>query len=204
MKKIFAILLCAMLIFALPIVASAETGEEPTDTTTETTSELSTTDKIVEYVKENIDKAVVIIVMLGYSIVESRLRGKTNGSITTLNNNAIAIAKSSAETIESAMSKVETIGGELYELKDKFETMLDEIRKSAEEKETLEVALNHVETFLKSAKLSTLELSNVVAELLVLANIPISKKEELYGRHKKAVHELEAVEEVTSDDGKEE
>jgi hypothetical protein len=193
-----------MLIFALPIVASAETGTEPTETPTETTSELSTTDKIVEYVKENIDKAVVIIVMLGYSIVESRLRGKTNGSITTLNNNAIAIAKSSAETIESAMSKVESIGGELYELKDKFETMLDEIRKSAEEKKNLEDALNHVETFLKSAKLATLELSNEVAELLVLANIPNSKKEELYARHTKAVHELEAVEEVTSDDGKEE
>ena len=88
----------------------------------------------------------------------------------------------------------------MNEYKAEFETVLKEIRKSAEEKKCLEDTLAHVETFLKTAKLATLELSNEVAELLVLANIPNSKKEELYARHKQAVQDLEEAEGVINND----
>ena len=91
----------------------------------------------------------------------------------------------------------------MVDIKKDFASLLDEVRKTAEEKQSLETTLIHVETFLKSSKLATLELANEVAELLVLANIPVSKKDEFYARHTQAVHEIESVEEVMSHERKE-
>ena len=161
------------------------------------------TDIIVEYLQENSEEFAVIGTLLGTIFYEVRKHRKLNGSIGTLNNNAITIAERSSETIKTALAEVEGIADVINGYKDEFASLLGEIRKSAEEKQSLETTLNHVETFLKTAKLATLELSNEVAELLVLANIPNSKKEELYSRHTQAVHALEAVEGVTSDDDSE-
>ena len=41
--------------------------------------------------------------------------------------------------------------------------------------------------YIKASKLANVELANELAELLVLANIPNSKKDELYSRHIAAV-----------------
>ena len=83
--------------------------------------------------------------------------------------------------------------------------MLEEIKRNAEEKKKLEDTITSVEKLLKATKLANLELSNEVAELLVLANIPNAKKDELYARHTNAVSQLEAVEkEVKEHEGKEE
>ena len=61
-----------------------------------------------------------------------------------------------------------------------------------------------METLLKATKLANIEMSNDVAELLVLANIPNAKKEELYARHTQALKQLEEVEkEVNDHEGKE-
>lgn len=208
MKKIFVILLCAMLILALPLAASAE----ETDTSTPETeiavegensaTDETVTESIVDYVVANIDKVVVIIVMAGYSIVESKLRGKMNGSIGTLNNNAIAIANNSANAINTAMDKVENVANRLKQYEDKFEALLEEIRVSEEEKKALQLALTKVESYLNTAKLANIEFANELAELLCLANIPNAKKDELYKKHVEGVQKLEA-EEVKSDDGSE-
>lgn len=222
MKKILAFLLCTVLICAVPVVASAEgapadanetvvenlpTAEEtPTEaenSASETIPEKTITENIVDYVTANFDKAVVIIVMAAYSIIESRLRGKTIGTIGKLNNNAITIAENSASSIKTAFERIENIAEVVNNFQDKIDSLLEEFRKNAEEKNTLEDTLNHVETFLKTAKLATLELSNTVSELICLSNIPNSKKETFYGRHIKAVNALEAAEEVMSNDGKE-
>ena len=63
-----------------------------------------------------------------------------------------------------------------------------------------------LENHLKVAKLANTELANEVAELLVLANIPNSKKDELYARHRAAVALIDAAStenEVENDDGEE-
>ena len=85
--------------------------------------------------------------------------------------------------------------------------MLAEVRANAEEKKKLEVALENTTTYLKAAELANEELGNELAELLVLANIPNAKKEELYSRHLAAVKEMhEAVntEVIPNDHGTEE
>lgn len=221
MKKIFALILCTLLVCMTPIVVSAEgdsaIATEPSEAVTETlpsenetategensASEETVTETIVGYVKSHFEEITVVGTLILTVFYEIRKHRKLNGSIGTLNNNAIAVAESSAKTIKAALAEVEDIGNVVKSYKDEFLVLLTEIRKSAEEKKSLEETLKHVESFLKTAKLATLELSNEVAELLVLANIPNSKKEELYARHTKAVHELEAAEEVTSNDGSE-
>lgn len=203
MKKLLAIMLCAMLIFATPIVASAEAesvdGSEQgtvatenltTETETATESEISPSDDetltegIVDYVKSHIEEIIVIIGMAAFSIIESRLRGKMNGSIGTLNNNAIAIANNSADAIKTALDKVEML-----------------LKNSEEEKKALKATLDNVEACLKSAKLANIEFANELADLLCLANIPNAKKDELLKAHIERVRKLES-EEVTSNDGK--
>ena len=198
MKRLFVLMLCIMLLCATPVVAfAAEDGAE-------VAVEKTMTEEIVDYVKSHIEEISVIVALLLTSFYEVKKHGKLNGSIGTLNNNAIAVAQNSAETIKTALAGVEGIAEVVNKYKDEIEALLGEIRKSDEEKKTLEDTLNHVEGFLKTAKLATLELSNEVAELLVLANIPPSKKEELYSRHRAAVNAISTAEsEVTAHDGEE-
>lgn len=206
MKKIFVLILCVMLLCATPIVAFAEEGETSEPAVEEVapeTEEKSMTEEIVDYFTSHLEEFSVIGTLLGMVIYEIRKHGKLNGSIGLLNNNAIAVATNSANVVKDALEKVEGIAEIIMGYKEEFAAVLMEIRKNAEEKQSMEATLSHVETFLKTAKLATLELSNEVAELLVLANIPNSKKDELYARHMNAVHELEVAEEVMSNDGKE-
>lgn len=212
MKRILAIILCVMLMGALPVVALAE-EVEPTveenippieDVVTEDASEAekTMTDIIVEYVKGHIEEIFVIVGTALFGFYEGVVRKKMNGSIGTLNNNAITIATDSAKAIKDSLTEVKGIAEIIKGYKEEFSALLGEVRKNAEDKQSLEDTLSQVATFLKSAKLANLELSNEVAELLVLANIPNSKKEELYSRHTKAVHDLEVVEkEVINNDG---
>ena len=208
MKKLIIIMLCAMLILALPIFASAEEIDVSTPETKiaveveNSASEKSVTENIVDYVIENIDKLVVIVVMAGYSIVEARLRGKMNGSIGTLNNNAVAIANNSANAINTALDKVENVTTKLKEYEDKFEALLAEIRVSEEEKKAMETALIKVEAYLNAAKLANIEFANELAELLCLSNIPNAKKDELYKQHMEGINKIK-MEEVKCDDGSE-
>lgn len=197
MKRIIIFALCVMLICAIPTVAFAATPEA------EVEAEKSVTEEIVGYVKSNIEEIVVILFMGLASFYEARQRGKMNGSIGTLNNNAISVANNSALAMKDMLSEVKDIAGVVAKYKDEFAVLIEEVKKSAEEKARLEDMLKHVETFLLAAKSATLELSNEVAELLVLANIPNSKKEELYSRHMKAVHDIEQAEEAISNDGEE-
>lgn len=208
MKKIFVILLCAMLLCTMPIVAFAE-GESVEENTIVTEGENSdaesktVTEMIVDWVQDNsIDISLVATLLL--SIFFDRLKHrKLTGSIGTLNNNAITVAENSASVIQSALAKVEGIAVVVQNYEKKMVSLIEEIQNSEEEKKALRDALIRVESYINSAKLANIELSNELAELLVLANIPNSKKDELYARHTKAVHELSEAEGVNSDDGKE-
>ena len=209
MKKIIVLILCAILVCAFSVSVSAaeeiptteEIVTEGENSASETIPEKTTTEIIVDYVKSHIEEISVIGTLLVTIVYEIRKHGKLNGSIGTLNNNAIAIAENSSTAIKAALAEAEDMAEVVKNYKDEIASLLGEIRKSAEEKQSLEDTLHHVETFLKTAKLATVELSNEVAELLILANIPNSKKDELYARHTKAIHDLEVAEEVMSNDG---
>lgn len=221
MKKFLMFMLCLMLLFVTPVMAFAsevesseveaevEAGAEA-GAEAEVEVEQTMTDTIVAYVQDNFEEISVIGTMILAAFYNYVTRGKLQGSIGTLNNNAVNIAQNSADTIKTALAGVKEIAEVVYKYKDEMESLIGEIRKSAEEKKSLEETLSHVEGFLKTSKLATIELSNEVAELLVLANIPLSKKDELYARHRAAVDaiavveaEAEATGEVTNHDGEE-
>jgi hypothetical protein len=219
MKKIIVFMLCTILIVmcVTPIVAFAESetpvvDETVTEVETVPTEEKETvtteekepiTDIIVNYVKEHFEELCVVVFLVLGKIFEKRSSLKLSKSVGTLNNNAVAIAESGTKSNTEVLKKMEAVAVTVKGYEEKFATLMDECRNMAVEKHTLEETLNQAEAFLKTAKLAILELSNEVAELLVLANIPNSKKEQLYARHTKAVHEIEAMEEVMSNDGKE-
>ena len=196
MKRFIVLMLCIMLLMVTPVVAyAAEEGAEVEKTMTE---------EIVDYVTSHVEELSVIGALIIGMFYEVRKHRNLNGSIGTLNNNAITVAQNSAETIKTALAGVEAIAKVVNEYKGEIEALLGEIRKSAEEKKALEDTLSHVEGFLKTSKLASKELADVIAELLVLANIPPSKKEELYSRHRAAVDALAAAEsEVNAHDGEE-
>lgn len=198
MKRFLVLMLCIMLLMVTPVVAyAAEDGAE-------VEVEQTMTEEIVDYVKSHVEELSVIVTLILGIFYEVKKHGKLTGSIGTLNNNAITVAQNSAETIKTALAGVEGIAEVVNKYKDEITDLLGEIRKSAEEKKALEDTLSHVEGLLKTSKLATIELANEVAELLVLANIPVSKKEELYARHRAAVNAITVAEsEVTTHDGEE-
>jgi hypothetical protein len=184
-----------MLICVAPISAFAVE-----DTPEAIPEEKPITEEIVDYVKSHVEELAVLAYLFGSGIYGARSRKKMNGSIGTLNNNAISIASNSTTIVEKALARVDDIAGVVNDYGEKMATLMAEIRNSEEEKKALRDALVKVESYLSCAKLATIEMSNEVAELLCLSNIPNSKKDELYARHTKAVHELEAAEEVMNHD----
>lgn len=209
MKKILVFLMCITLLCTMPIVAFAE-GETadvvveagPVD---ESVPEETVTEMIVDYVKSHVEELSVIVTLILTIFYEVRKHRTLNGSIGTLNNNAITVAENSATAVKEALAKAEDIATVVQNYKDQMISLLDEIRNSEEEKKALKEALVRVESYLSTAKLANVEFANELAELLCLANIPNSKKEELYARHVKSVRSLEAAEDegVKTDDGKE-
>ena len=197
MKRIIFLLLCLMLIFAMPVVASAEEAE-PTTEETEVPEE-TVTESIVGYVTEHIEEIAVICSLFAAAFYDRISRSKLSGLAGTLNNNAIAIAQNSSATIEAALSKVNGIAEMVQGYKDEFASLLGELRNGIEEKRSVEEMLAQVDAHLKTSKLANMEFANELADLLCLANIPNSKKEELFARHRAAVASIEVTEEVNVD-----
>lgn len=202
MKKILAFILCAMLIFALPVVAFAE-GEtvdgivqeevvEDNSTLTEenvtegenSASEMLISETIKEWILSHIEEIAVVIFNAFLAIFYRRSYTKANLSMGTLNNNAVAIAKSNSTALDEARLIMERA----TETNERLKEELLDFRKS-----------------LESAKLANVEFANELAELLCLANIPNSKKDELYSRHRAAVDKIAEAEktEEKKDDGAE-
>ena len=179
-----------------------------TETESVTLEEIQTyCDKIVAWALESFEEISVIVTLIAGAYYSFRKHGWLNKAISTLNNNAVVIAEDSKSAINDALAEVKRMAATVSEYKAMIEAALEEVRKSDKEKKRLETALNQVESYLKTSKLANIELANELAELLVLANIPNSKKEELYSRHIAAVGaitEAENTEVKTDDHGKEE
>lgn len=239
MRKIFALMLCIIIVCAMPIMVFAEDEidtpvDEETEITEDTTVEETPLEEEIEGVgeavadvpedaveedtkvdfektftekleawilkeKELLAALVTIVLTTFYQIIKHK---SLNKSIATLNNNAVTAVKDSSAAMDGVSVIVTGYSAEISEL-------LAQYKKTAEDNLRLEEALNNAQAYLKSAKAANIELSNEVAELLVLANIPPSVKESLYARHKAALKTIEPEETVSEnagvseDDGKE-
>jgi hypothetical protein len=229
MKKILAIVLCVMLVCMMTVVAFAEEAEvvggdatldeppvetpdevpdeSPTEdekTEEEVQAEL-TTEKIVNYLTEHLEEFSVILTMILTVFYQVRKHIELNKSIATMNNNTVSVAQNSANAIANTVSGMAGMTDMLNGYKTEMEKMLAEIRANEEEKRNMAAMLDKVNKHLETSKSANLEFSNELAELLVLANIPNSKKDELYSRHRAAVDALESAEktEVKEDVGEE-
>jgi hypothetical protein len=214
MKKILVFMFVLLVVFAMPMTAFAG---EVTETATETEHTFdpdvvaeaeSTTDKIMAYIQVHLEDLSVIITLCVSVLYQIRKHAKLNKSIGTLNNNAISIAENSATAIGTALNGVNKASAVVDGYKGNIEALLAEYRTTAEDRRRLEKMLVETENHLKTAKLANVEFANELAELLVLANIPNSKKDELYARHRAAVDAIACAEaeatEVTDDEHEEE
>lgn len=222
MKKIFAFILCVLLICATPLIAFAEEGETPTTETEVVEEENSTTteetvtegeilppaetpneeteeepnweevketisDKIVNWVLPHIEEIAVVITLFLNVIYNIRRNKALDKSVGTLNNNAITIAKNSADAMDKASGAVTGYQANIVALLEAFKT-------TAEDKQRLEAELVEIKNYLHTATKSNLEFADELAELLGLANIPNYIKEEIGSRHiaaKKAIIDAE-------------
>ena len=196
MKKILAIVLCMVIMvctFSISVFAEAEVA--PTDAETVAT----TSEQVVAYIQAHFEEISVIVTLILTAFYNIRKHRVLNKSIAATNHNAITVSENSDRAIAEAL---QVING----YKESFTSLLEEYRASSEEKQKLEQTLNEAMTYIKTAKLANTEFANELAELLVLANIPNSKKDELYSRHiaaVKAIAEAEKTEVNTNDGGTE-
>lgn len=198
MKKILVILMCAFLICTFTFVASAE--EAVAEVVTETVTEVGffdlfeepSVDKFMEYIGSHVEEISVILTLIFSALLKAVTRKQDNKLITTLNNNSVSVANNSLESMKGMSTVVE-------KYKDAMSEMLSEIRRNDDERASLEESLAEVSKYLKSTRLANVELANEVAELLVLANIPNSKKDELYARHLAAVNAIAEAEREASE-----
>lgn len=174
----------------------------PTPTPTPEEQAKAITEQIATWLEENSGVITIVCTIIGYGAVIFNTIKKVIKSMTTMNNNAVSISEHSGKIANEALEGVKNVSDVVKAFDERMSALLDEVRSNAEEKKKLEKALTEVETHLKTAKLANMELANEVAELLVLANIPNSKKEELYSRHLAAVGAIADAEktEVKDDD----
>ena len=190
-----------------PLVDETVAPDVETEPTTAEEELKTFCDMIVEWALANFEELSVIVSLIAGVYYSIRKHGWLNKAISTLNNNAVVVAEDSRTAIGNALAEVQGVAATVNEYKEMVVALLAEVRQNDEEKKRLEAALMQVESYLKTAKLANVELANEVAELLVLANIPNAKKEELYARHLAAVGAItdaENTEVKTDDNGKEE
>lgn len=199
MKRIFAFVICAFLLLCVCHVVSFAEGEA-------VVQEPTLTDQIIRYAKEHFEEIAVVVYILITSIYERKKQKANFNAIATVNNNAVTVSTDSKTAIDNANQTMQEVKAEVVGYKESMDKLLDEFAVIAEEKKRLEAKLDEVNNHLKTSKLANMELANEVAELLVLANIPNSKKEELYSRHLAAVGaiaEAEKTEVTINEDGQE-
>lgn len=194
MKKFLAILMCAFLICTFTFVASAE------EAVTEVVTEVGffdlfvepSVDKTMGYIGSHLEEISVILTLIFSALVGALKNKQLNTSVTTLNNNSVKVADNSLESMKGMSTVVK-------DYKDEMSKMLSEIRRNNEERASLEESLAEVSKYLKATRLANVELSNVMSEILLYANIPNSKKDEFYARHLSAVNLIAEIEKAVAE-----
>lgn len=226
MKKYLALAMCLLMLCVLltapvhaeevepdaaPSITETEQTPLPEDTLPPSTNdnvagdESTTTDSIVSYLEENLEEIAVIATLIVTTFYYARKIILVIKSIATVNHNTITVAKDSETSVKDAREAVQEVSATVSGYVDAMNALLAEVRSNDDEKQKLVAKLDEATRFINTAKLATVELANEMAELLVLANIPTSKKDELYSRHRAAVAAIAAAErtEVTRHDGAE-
>ena len=213
MKKLFTFIMCALLLICTIHVCAFAEGESVSDIETnegavdtlpfaeesDSESENSgtlysidiSTEAIMEYIKSYFEEITVVISLIVTAFYNIRKHKQFNRSISVTNSNAITVSENSERVIAEALNKIEGISVNVSEYKEAFATLLDEYRASEEEKKCLQKTLDEAMSYIKNAKLANIEFAKELADLLMLANIPNSKKEELYKRHLTAVNAID-------------
>jgi hypothetical protein len=190
MKKILSLILCMMLLFALPVAVFAEEAVETEPTVSESSFD---TEKIVEWVQAHFEEISVVVSLLLYTFYQATKNTALGKSVGTLNNNAVAVAENSKLAIDQALAGMSSVNSIVTDYIGKMDKLLEEVRTNEEDKRAMKAALDTAMKYVESAKSANLEFANEFAELLNLANIPNSKKEELYARHRAAVEAIASV-----------
>lgn len=219
MKKIFAFILCLMLLCATPLAAFAEgEAEVPTENEIVTEGEISPpaedvpptedttppeedgddwenvkdtiSETIVKWIEPNIEEIGVVVTLIGYGIVLFKKLRTILKSAGTINNNAITIADNSNAFMSQALSKIEAASGVIVEYDRKINALLEAYHQTAEDKQRLENEIVEMRSFLKTATDANVEFANELAELLTLANIPNHIKEQLGSRHVASINAI--------------
>lgn len=207
MKKILIFIALMIVALSIPFASFAETsidtetspeinpeGNSTPETESPSDGEIlapTTVEKIVEYVKANIEEIIVIAWAAFMSIYTKISNGKLGGTLGTLNGNAVQIAKSSVSIAENAAKKIDTATETIRSWETKIAAVLEKLERSEEEKRMLEETVSRIESVMKAVKGAAVEASNEVAELILLANLPNSVKDELYAKHLKSIEEIE-------------
>lgn len=160
-------------------------------------------DKIVKYVEAHLDTISLFFTVIISIFYQIKKHASLNKTIGVLNNNSITVAENSKKSISEMMVEMTEVGNVVKGYKESTEELLKAYKQTAEDNKALQARLAEFETYLKNSKKANVEFSNELAELLVLANIPNSKKEELYARHRAAVTLIDTAE-VTEDEGNKE
>ena len=219
MKRVLTtIIIFALLFYTLSICCVAEDGTIPSTSDTETvtttanttanenttesekTPESTWSEKLANFIRANVTETSLVtfaMALIAFCIEHLTSNKKLRNNIGVLNNNAIEIANTSA-------TKTEENTKELSSLKDAISLFMDSllgrvndtlgtISKTAEERDELEKKLAENNKLLERTIIAVKDCSDMVANLLIMSNIPNSKKEEVYSRHLELVKLLEDI-----------
>lgn len=141
------------------------------------------TDKIVKWLEDNSALLGMIVTLIGYGIVTFNRLSTVIKSASTMNNNAIAIAKNSKDVVDEALTSINSASGAVTNYDARIMALLEAFKTTAEDKARLEKEFVELKNYLKTSTDANIEFANELAELLGLANIPNHKKEEIGARH---------------------
>lgn len=141
------------------------------------------TDKIVKWLEDNSALLGMIVTLIGYGIVTFNRLSTIIKSASTMNNNAIAIAKNSKDVVDEALTSINSASGAVTNYDARIMALLEAFKTTAEDKARLEKEFVELKNYLKTSTDANIEFANELAELLGLANIPNHKKEEIGARH---------------------
>lgn len=164
-----------------PLTEEAPTFEDEVQTVT---------DNLVKWLEDNSALIGLIITLIGYGIVTFKKLGTVIKSASTMNNNAITIAKNSKNVIDEALTSIQSASGAVTGYDARILALLEAYKTTAEDRARLEKELVEIKNYLKTSTDANIEFANELAELLGLANIPNYKKEEIGARHLTAVNAI--------------
>lgn len=225
MKRVLvSIIIFALLFYTMSICSFAGDGTtiEPPDTETPNTTANNTPEteqvtegektpentwsrKLVNFIKANVTETSLMtfaLALLAFCIEHFSSNKKLKNHIGILNNNAIEIANTSAGKTEENTKEFAALKNEMALFMDsllvKVNDTLKSVVKTSEERDELEKKLAENSKLLEKAIIAVEDSADTVANLLIMSNIPNSKKEEIYSKHVAAVNSLKEIEsEVT-------